>query len=143
MGVNYLGHFALTCLLGNKITDRVVSVGSTGYVFGRIHLDDLNCHARKSSMWAAYADSKLAIMLFVDQLARRGVRAYVADPGGGDTDIVRDSTGLWRWMVDHRALGFLGQDPSLAARSTIQAVTTDLPSGTYSRRASNPWADPR
>ena len=24
MGTNYLGHFALTCLLGNKITDRVV-----------------------------------------------------------------------------------------------------------------------
>ena len=28
-------------------------------------------------------------------------------------------------------LQFLAQDPRLAARSTIQAVATDLPSGTY------------
>ena len=55
MGTNYLGHFALTCLLGDKIKDRVVSVGSMNYMFGRIHLDDLNCHTRKYSMWAAYA----------------------------------------------------------------------------------------
>jgi hypothetical protein len=131
MGTNYLGHFALTCLLGNKIKDRVISVGSASYMFGRIRLDDLNRQARKRSMFPAYADSKLAIMLFVHELARRGVRAYVADPGGGDTDIIRDSTGLWRWMVEHRVLAFLAQDPPIAARSIIQAVTTDLPSGTY------------
>jgi len=28
MGTNHLGHFALTCLLGSKIKDRVVSVAS-------------------------------------------------------------------------------------------------------------------
>jgi NAD(P)-dependent dehydrogenase (short-subunit alcohol dehydrogenase family) len=131
MGTNYLGHFALTCLLGNKIRDRVISVGSASYVFGRIRLDDLNRHARKRSMWAAYAASKLAIMLFVDELARRGVRAYVADPGGGDTDITRDSTGVWGWMTERRVLAFLAQDPAVAARSSVQAVTTDLPTGTY------------
>ena len=42
IGTNYLGHFALTCLLGNKIKDRVISVGSASYMFGRIRLDDLN-----------------------------------------------------------------------------------------------------
>jgi NAD(P)-dependent dehydrogenase (short-subunit alcohol dehydrogenase family) len=97
MGTNYLGHFALTCLLGNKIKDRVISVGSASYVFGRIRLDDLSRHARKRSMWPAYADSKLAIMLFVDELARRGVRAYVADPGGGDTDITAPVCGAGGW----------------------------------------------
>jgi NAD(P)-dependent dehydrogenase (short-subunit alcohol dehydrogenase family) len=131
MGTNHLGHFALTCLLGNKIKDRVISVGSASYVFGRIRLDDLNRKARKRSMFPAYADSKLAIMLFVHELARRGVRAYVADPGGADTDITRDSTGMWGWFVELNALPFLAQDPHVAARSTIQAVTTDLPSGTY------------
>jgi NAD(P)-dependent dehydrogenase (short-subunit alcohol dehydrogenase family) len=131
VGINYLGHFALTCLLGNKITDRVVSVGSASYVFGRVRIDDLNRHARRRSMWAAYADSKLAIMLFVDELARRGVRAYVADPGGADTDITRNSTGVWGWWVERNGLSFLAQDAHIAARSTIQAVTTDIPSGTY------------
>ena len=109
MGINYLGHFALTCLLGNKITDRVISVGSMNYAFGKIHLDDLNCHGRPYSMWNSYAASKLAIMLFVDELARRGVRAYVADPGGAGTDITRDSTGLWGLTVEHNVLWFLAQ----------------------------------
>ena len=131
MGTNYLGHFALTCLLGNKIKDRVISVGSASYMFGRIRLDDLNRQARKRSMFPAYADSKLAIMLFVHELARRGVRAYVADPGGADTDITRDGTGMWGWWVELNAFPFLAQDPHVAARTTIQAVTTDLPSRTY------------
>src|SRR6478752_6051700 len=39
IGTNYLGHFALTCLLGNKIKDRVISVGSASYMFGRIRLE--------------------------------------------------------------------------------------------------------
>jgi NAD(P)-dependent dehydrogenase (short-subunit alcohol dehydrogenase family) len=131
MGTNYLGHFALTCLLGNKVKDRLISVGSASYVFGRIRLDDLNRQARKRPMFPAYADSKLAVMLFVHELARRGVRAYVADPGSTDTDIVRGAKGLWRLWIDLNATPFLAQDPPVAARSTIQAVTTDLPSGTY------------
>src|ERR1700756_2310158 len=31
MGTNYLGHFALTCLLGDKIKDRAISVVSASY----------------------------------------------------------------------------------------------------------------
>jgi NAD(P)-dependent dehydrogenase (short-subunit alcohol dehydrogenase family) len=131
MGTNYLGHFALTCLLGNKIKDRVISVGSASYQLGRVHLDDLNSHARQRSMWPAYSNSKLAIMLFVDELARRGIRAYVADPGGGDTDITRGASGWWKWWVDGNFTPFLAQTPALAARSSVLAVTTELPSGTY------------
>jgi hypothetical protein len=32
----------LTCLLGSKIKDRVVSVASAMYHFAQIHIDDLN-----------------------------------------------------------------------------------------------------
>src|SRR4029077_19032388 len=81
MGTNYLGHFALTCLLGDRIKDRVVSVTSMNYRFSHLYLDDLNWHTRKYSKWAAYGESKLAIMLFTNELARRGIRAYAADPG--------------------------------------------------------------
>ena len=35
MGTNYLGHFALTCLLGDRIKDRVVSVTSMNHMFSR------------------------------------------------------------------------------------------------------------
>ena len=131
MGTNYLGHFALTCLLGDKIKDRVVSVTSMNYRFSRLYLDDLNWHARKYSKWAAYGESKLAIMLFTNELARRGVRAYAADPGGADTNIVRYSTGYLGWSSRHSWLRNFPQSAQTAARSSILAVTTDLPSGTY------------
>ncbi len=131
MGTNHLGHFALTCLLGDKIKDRVISVGSATFTFGHIRLDDLNRRARKRSMFPCYADSKLAVMLFAHQLARRGVRAYIGDPGGAKTDITRDPVGLWRWWIELNAAPFLTQEPHVAARSIIQAVTTNEPSGTY------------
>ncbi|OBH05879.1 SDR family NAD(P)-dependent oxidoreductase [Mycobacterium sp. E1747] len=142
MGTNHLGHFALTCHLGDKITDRVVSVSSALYVLGHIHLEDLNWRTRKYSMWAAYAQSKLANMLFINELARRGVRAYASDPGMAASDITRDSTGGLHWLGEH-LLGHLGQSPANAARATIQAVTTALPSGTYLAPRFNQWGEPK
>ena len=44
---------------------------------------------------------------------------------------MRGAEGLWRWWIELNALPFLAQEPHLAARSTIAAVTTDEPSGTY------------
>ena len=51
LGINHLGHFALTCLLGDKISDRVISVTSVMYAFGRLDLDDLNWRTRDYSPW--------------------------------------------------------------------------------------------
>ena len=144
MGTNHLGHFALTCQLGAKITDRVISVSSALYVLGRIHLDDLNWHTRKYSMWAAYSQSKLANMLFITELARRGVRAYASDPGGANTDITRDSTGWLHWLGEQlHVQRYILQSPPNAARATIQAVTTALPSGTYLAPRFNQWGKPK
>jgi NAD(P)-dependent dehydrogenase (short-subunit alcohol dehydrogenase family) len=131
MGINYLGHFALTCLLGDKINDRVISVVSAIYALSRIHLDDLNWRTGKYSKWAAYGESKLAAMLFIQELARRGVRAYATDPGATDTDITRHSTGLMQWLGARNAPRWFLHTPAQGARATVQAVTTDLPSGTY------------
>ena len=77
-GTNYLGHFALTCLLGDKIKNRVVSVVSMHHLFSHVDIDDLNWHTRKYKKWAAYGQSKLALMLFTSELARRGVYALAA-----------------------------------------------------------------
>lgn len=89
MGTNHLGHFALTCLLGDKIKDRVISVASAMYHVAGIHFDDLNWHTRRYSKTAAYSESKLANLLFVHELASRGIRAYASDPGITDTGITR------------------------------------------------------
>jgi NAD(P)-dependent dehydrogenase (short-subunit alcohol dehydrogenase family) len=129
MGTNYLGHFALTCLLGDRIKDRVVSVTSMNYRFSRIHLEDLNWHTRPYSRWAAYGESKLAIMLFTDELARKGVRAIAADPGGADTNIARYDQGFLRWSSQRDWLRNFPQSAQTAARSSVLAATGDVPSG--------------
>ena len=131
MGTNYLGHFALTCLLGDRITDRVVSVTSMNHMFSRLHLEDLNWHTRPYSKWAAYGQSKLAVMLFTDELARRGVRAIVVDPGGADTNIVRYSRGYLRWSSKQAIFKDFPQSAKTASRSSVMGVTRDLPAGTY------------
>ena len=95
MGTNHLGHFALTCLLGDRIKDRVVSVISMKHRFSRIDLDDLNFHNRKYSKWSAYGESKLAVMLFIQELARRGVRAIAVDPGGATPKSPGRARGSW------------------------------------------------
>ncbi|WP_102145492.1 SDR family NAD(P)-dependent oxidoreductase [Mycobacterium hubeiense] len=143
MGINHLGHFALTCLLGDQITDRVVSVASGAHALGRLHLDDLNWHTRRYSWWAAYAQSKLATMLFVHELARRGMRAYAVDPGGADSDITRYSTGFLGWARDQQWLKNFPQNVATAARASVGAVTTDLPSGTYFAPRFKQFGQPR
>lgn len=143
MGTNYLGHFALTCLLGDRIKDRVISVVSSAYALSRLHLDDLNWHHRKYSKWSAYGESKLAVMLFNHELTGRGVRTYMTDPGATNTDISRDATGVVPWIRDHTFRGFPAHSAATGARSTIQAVTTDLPSGSYLAPRFNQWGKPK
>jgi NAD(P)-dependent dehydrogenase (short-subunit alcohol dehydrogenase family) len=143
MGTNYLGHFALTCLLGDRIKDRIISVVSSAYALSRLHLDDLNWNNRRYSKWSAYAESKLAVMLFNYELTSRGVRTYLTDPGATDTDITRDTTGVLPWIRDHTFRRFPAHSAATGARSTIQAVTTDLPSGTYLAPRFSQWGRPK
>jgi hypothetical protein len=143
MGTNYLGHFALTCLLGDRIKDRVISLVSSAYALSRLHLDDLNWDNRKYSKWSAYGESKLAVMLFNRELTGRGVRAYLTDPGATDTDITRDTTGVLPWVREHTFRRFPAHSAATGARSTIQAVTTDLPSGTYFAPRFSQWGKPK
>jgi NAD(P)-dependent dehydrogenase (short-subunit alcohol dehydrogenase family) len=141
MGTNHLGHFALTCLLGDKITDRVVSVASAMYHFARIHFDDLNWHTRQYSAMAAYGESKLANLLFVRELAARGVRAYASDPGMTDTGMSRRlATGLP--VGERNPVWRILHTPDQGARASLQAVITDLPSGTYLAPRFNQWGRP-
>lgn len=143
MGTNYLGHFALTCLLGDRIEDRVICVVSSSYAMSRLQLDDLNWNDRKYSTWLAYGESKLAVMLFGHELTRRGVRTYLTDPGATNTDITRDASGIVPWIRDHTFRGFPAHSAQVGARSTIQAVTTDLPSGSYLAPRFSQWGRPK
>ena len=95
-GTNHLGHFALTghllpALLARSAA-RVVTVSSRVAAVGRISFDDLNGE-RHYNPWRAYAQSKLANLLFAFELARRADAAgaslvsAAAHPGYANTNL--------------------------------------------------------
>ncbi|MFC7388174.1 oxidoreductase [Sphaerisporangium rhizosphaerae] len=96
---NHLGHYALTNLLWPVLkaagTARVVAV-SSGYDPGRrIRWEDVQ-FAHGYDKWAAYAQSKLANILFARHLDRlgepHGVRAFSVNPGWIRTSLQRHLT---------------------------------------------------
>ncbi|CDZ90962.1 oxidoreductase [Rhodococcus ruber] len=93
IGTNHLGHFALTDLLLERVTDRVVTMSSVMHRIGRIDLDDLNWEYRRYDRWLAYGQSKLANLLFTQELQRRlterrsPVVAVAAHPGYSSTNL--------------------------------------------------------
>lgn len=74
LGVNHLGHFALTGLLLDVITKtphaRIHNVTSTANFFGDINFDDL-MGEKDYSRWGAYGQSKLANVFFTFELNKR------------------------------------------------------------------------
>ena len=97
-GTNHLGHFALTGLVLPSLLgvpgSRVVTVSSNGHKVGRIRFDDLQWEHGYRRM-GAYAQSKLANLLFTYELQRRLAAAaaptiaVAAHPGTSDTALVR------------------------------------------------------
>jgi NAD(P)-dependent dehydrogenase (short-subunit alcohol dehydrogenase family) len=95
-GTNYLGHFALTArllpLLVTAAAPRVTSLSSGTHWFGRIDLGDLQ-GLRAYSAARAYAQSKLAMLLFAAELQRRsdaagwGILSNAAHPGATRTNL--------------------------------------------------------
>ncbi|HEY8460773.1 MAG TPA: SDR family oxidoreductase [Blastocatellia bacterium] len=99
--VNHLGYFLLTRelldLLKSSAPARIVNVASDAHRSGHIHFDDLNLE-KGYGIWKAYAQSKLANVLFTYELARRlegtGVTANCLHPGVVGTNLFNNLGGL-------------------------------------------------
>jgi NAD(P)-dependent dehydrogenase (short-subunit alcohol dehydrogenase family) len=93
--VNHLGYFLLTNLLLDLVVKsapaRVVTVASVGHRRGTLDFEDLGFERGGYSIMRAYGRSKLANILFANELARRlagsGVTSNSLHPGSVDTNI--------------------------------------------------------
>lgn len=134
---NHLGHFALTNLLLDRLTDRVVVVSSIAHRRAELDVDDLDWSRRGYAAFAAYAQSKLANLLFLAELQRRltaagsTLRATGAHPGSTATGITGHTGRGWATAVGGWGHGLVGMSPAEGALSTLYAATMDVPGNTY------------
>jgi NAD(P)-dependent dehydrogenase (short-subunit alcohol dehydrogenase family) len=105
LAVNYLAHVLLTELLLDILKasapSRIIHVSSSVHKRAKLNLDDLMFQQTPYKGFTAYANSKLANILYAYQLARRlqgtGVTANALDPGMVDTEF-GDKVGIPAWM---------------------------------------------
>jgi protochlorophyllide reductase len=134
LATNHLGHFALTGLVLDLLLEtagsRVVTIASNAHRRGVMQFEDLHCE-RGYDGSAAYAQSKLANLLFTYELQARlaavgaGTIALAAHPGNASTGLWRSSSRLERLLISPRlrALNFwLAQTPKSAALPTLRAA---------------------
>ena len=130
LGVNHLGHFALTGLLLGPMLgrpgSRVVTVSSNAHKPGRIDFGDLQSQRRYRRM-AAYSQSKLANLMFTYELQRRldaagaGTQALAAHPGKARTELTRYLP-AWLRLEDLVVEQPLGQSAAMGALATLRAA---------------------
>jgi NAD(P)-dependent dehydrogenase (short-subunit alcohol dehydrogenase family) len=91
-GVNHLGPFLLTHLLKDLLRGRVINVSSDLHYRGKMEWDDLQYEQRRFKGPQAYAQSKLANVLFTFALADRlpGITVNALHPGVVATELARE-----------------------------------------------------
>ena len=140
LGINHLGHFALTGLLLHKLlaapAPRVVTVSSEAMRIGRINFDDLQGNRRYNS-WRAYGQSKLANMMFCLELqrqatdARTQLKSLAAHPGWAATNL-QTAGPKKRYERAIASIGnrLIAQSAEMGALPTLYAATVpDIPGG--------------
>lgn len=129
MAVNYFGAACLSMLLLEKIrttsdSPRIVSVSSMAHgINPRLDVTDLN-NDKSYNTWKAYSASKLAILMFSRELARRqqDVRVYVVDPGYSPTNLFDQLPWFMRVFVLNPIASLIMRQVKASADSVLHAV---------------------
>ena len=140
---NYLGPFALTALLLPSIKakpgSRVVTVASAVSHQGKIDFDNLQGERVYKPMLQAYAQSKLADLIFAQELQRRltavgsPIISTAAHPGYAVTNLQADHVGAGLTLLMAALKPFLSQDAAHGALPTLFAAVAEeaVPGGYY------------
>jgi NAD(P)-dependent dehydrogenase (short-subunit alcohol dehydrogenase family) len=135
LGTNHLGHFALTGLLLDRIRGRVVTISSGAHRMGRMTFDDLQSE-RSYQRWRVYGQSKLANLLFMNELQRRLTQAgspllsVAAHPGYAATNLQFHTQSIQDRLM---SIGnrLLAQSAEMGALPSLYAATQDVPPAAY------------
>lgn len=152
MGINHLGHFALTAQLWPAIkkspTARIVNVSSSAHRMGKLVKADeaeINVEQSRYRPWPVYGNSKLANLLFTYQLNKmlkaKGASQTVttAHPGFSNTNLqagmMRGRTGFFKDLATvflKAGNSVLAQSAQMGALPQIYAaVNRSLTNGEY------------
>ena len=140
MGTNFLGPFALTNLMFGRVRSQIINVGSDAHKTATLRLDDMHLRSHRWTAYAAYARSKLAVMLWGLELDRRlraaqsRVTTQLTHPGWVASNLSHVSdkplmAGFHR-VVETLASRF-GNDIEQGAAPTLYCISEPIPPGSY------------
>jgi NAD(P)-dependent dehydrogenase (short-subunit alcohol dehydrogenase family) len=131
-GINHLAHFLLVQLLLPVLKEsqpsRIIVVSSIANRRGGIDFDDWNWEKRPFDKWLAYAQGKVANILFAKQASQlyadQGIKVYSLHPGTIFTDIQNELS-----QEDWDKLGWINKEtgkPIERIKTTEQGASTTV-----------------
>ena len=129
--LNHLSYFLMTHellpLLKQTRTARIVSTSSDAHKIARLNVDNVAVRAEKKAGILAYADSKLANILFARELSRRlsgtGIISNSFHPGVVNTGFAHNNTGVFSAAVKFISPLF-GRTPEKGAQTLVWLATS-------------------
>ncbi|KAK9779092.1 hypothetical protein SCAR479_03959 [Seiridium cardinale] len=155
-GTNHLGHFLLFQLLKDALlasatpsfNSRVISVASAAHRRGKINFDDLGFEKTEYTPLGAYDQSKLANILFANELDRKyksqNLRALSLHPGGILTPLARYLPTVADIKADPLLYGTL-KNPAQGAATTVWGAVArewEGKGGVYLDEVAEGWLTP-
>lgn len=134
IGTNHFGHFLLTSqlfgLLKNTDGSRIVNVSSNAHKFDKMNFDNLMFEEGQGyTPMKAYAQSKLANLLFTYELQRRvdeanlDIEVLAAHPGGAMTNLARHLEDKFFYKLLLPLANLVMQDAASGALPQLRAST--------------------
>jgi NAD(P)-dependent dehydrogenase (short-subunit alcohol dehydrogenase family) len=140
LGTNLLGPFALTNLLLPRVRSQIINVGSDAHRFATLLLDDLHLRNHKWTRIGAYAQSKLAVMLWGLELDRRlraagsPIITQLTHPGWVASNLSHLSDSPLMSLM-HKTVKVvadrLASDVDEGAAPTLYCISEPVPPGSY------------
>lgn len=140
LGTNFLGPFALTNLLFDRVRSTIINVGSDAHKSATFAFDDPHTRTHKWSSFPVYGRSKLAVMLWGLELDRRlrvagsPVSSYLTHPGWVSSNISNVSdTRIMSALhsVVTSVANVIGNDIHAGAAPTLYCIAEPIPPGSY------------